>query len=244
MGRVGTLSGFVCHLLHPPWNLAVIWWKHFAYFQENFPLSVRLFFILRLSPKAFRTAALLSPWEACGSQGQRDVGPKPLCAECSINWAFHSHLIIARFPEQWLWARWCSCSISSFALLYCGKNVGGYMTDKRWAGKLLSNPNSAHVFPKSMAKPLLLLSSCPCEAVQLAFISSYVRKGYTCQYESQNVWLHSIGAKYFGANHFTSLGLNFLICKNRSNHRTYSKGVILRLWKGLTHQRYSINEGY
>lgn len=69
VGHVGTLSGSVCHLLPPHWNLAIIWWKHFAYFQENFPLSVRLFFILRLSPKAFRTAVLLSPWEACVSEG-------------------------------------------------------------------------------------------------------------------------------------------------------------------------------
>lgn len=69
VGREGTLSGSVCHLLRPHWNLAIIWWKHFAHFQENFPLSVRLFSMLRLSPEAFRAAILLSPWKVCVSWG-------------------------------------------------------------------------------------------------------------------------------------------------------------------------------
>lgn len=69
-----------------------------------------------------------------------------------------------------------------------------------------------------MPEPLLVLSSRPCEAVQPAFLSSYARRGYTCQYESQNAWLHSVVLKYFGASPLTSLGFHFLIYKNRSNN--------------------------
>lgn len=168
VGQGGTLSGFVCHLLHPHWNSATVWWKlptfrRISHYQWGCASYLGYH-------QAFRAAILLSPWQACGSQGL-GYGTKSYSVQ---NVLLIGGFIHISFPAPTVRHATPAASLHS-PHVTVEKTGRGHMTDKgvSWDSSL----NPAHVVPKPMLGPLLTLSSCHCEEDQQVFINSCVRKG-------------------------------------------------------------------